>query len=263
LPLDWGFDTLTCTELPPVLRALVDSRAEWQTAQEIACALEVDIQEVHHEIARLRTEGYVDLWARAPGGPAITFSVWGAATLGYSVIENKVSPDVYRWTKGKPDPDPPRRRRRPGCEDDEVLIMDLVVEPGPGPAEQAIARIDGESRGEMCAERWRRGLPIRPEDVPLPTVILWGHVLWPWEESLAKGETRPPRTCKACIPAKKRRKVLKVSCDRCGRGSRPRPKLDVCPACKGRRISRTTFCLRCGRWGWDEFFGGKRARYRA
>jgi hypothetical protein len=244
---------VTCTELPPVLRALVDSRAQWQTPQEIACALSLDINEVLDEIVRLRVEGYVDLWPRSPRGPAITFSAWGAAVLGCTAAENpKGSKSVYRWIRGKADPNPPRRRLPRG--DEGASAVELAEDRGLGPDQVAEFVEDFESlQARRRERRERRGLPVRPEDVMTPAILYLGHALWPWHER-DKGK-RPAHLCRDCVQGRRRRQVVRPAC-RCGRGLRRWPEPAACPGC-GDHIPpgrRSHYCLRCSRWGWDPVF---------
>ena len=255
---------MSSTELPPILGALVASRAAWLSPAETALALEIDVQEVDHEIERLRIDGYVDTSTLSSAVPVFTFSAWGAAVLGYTPTEQGAR-NVYRWIKCAPDPDPPRRRkpRRPVLEDEPAINQ--VVDERPGPLETSIAREGDDARAAEASARWERGGTVRPEDVPPPSILLWGHGLWHWTELLAPREKRPARDCRECAPSikkAKRLKVLKAMC-RCGRGLRRPPRLDCCTGCKDRPLSKSTLCLRCGRWGWDDFFRPKSARRRA
>jgi len=227
---------MSCTELPPVLRALVDSRCAWLTEPEIAYALNWRRKETRKEVNRLLGCGYADLHTLADGSTVVTFSPLGAAAFEYELTDDDdVSTQATRWVSR-------RSRRRPAPEpEEEGDRIERVPDRRPGPVDQLI---------------------LQEEDVGRPIVILMGHAGWGWAETLAKGETRPSTECRECSSVRKKRKVLKAKCE-CGRGLRRRPRLEVCPACKGRPLSRWTYCLRCSRWGWDEFFHPKRTAQRA
>ena len=234
----------------PVFRALVDSRAPWQSPAELATAIGVDVCIIMDELKALESEEYIDIWLNSAAGPIVTFSAWGSDRLGLSLAEAG-GENVFRWVETSSTRNP-KSRRRPK-EGKEGSIIDNAVDQRPGPADLAEQNELDEIRTEQRRRRReQRGLPLRPQDVPRPTIQY--ARLSPWGESRAKREERPARTCAHCSKGNGRRKVLKIRCQHCGRGCRPRPESQRRECCPDRPLKTNEICLSCRRWGWDEHF---------
>jgi hypothetical protein len=232
-----------------VAAALVDARSAWLAEPAIAAALGCAEVELAAAVAGLVAGRLLERWDR-PDGPVVTLTGLGAAQLGLRLVELPDS-ELYRWSA---DAVSVRTRRISRAQrrrtDDHAELLDQVVDEAVGPAAAAER---SEAIAKPRPDRERRKPPE-----PRPAILLWGHGLWPWDEV---GWPRPPTWCRACAPRFLRRGRVEFasSCRSCGRGRR-RPRLDHCPACRGRRLSPATYCLRCDRWGLDGYFGRRLGR---
>lgn len=236
----------------PIAHALCEGPCAWSTPRELAESLGWSVYAIEECLCELINEGLVDIWPDAPGGPAVTLSSLAAARLGVTLVLTANS-DIYKWSFDSASV-MPRRPSRTAIERSERHDSNLRSVADPRPEDHA-ARIDRDERAER---RLRSRKPLRVEDLPKPTILLTGHGLLEWDEQPRKRRHR--LSCGDCTPGpgRKRRKLEFRSC-RCGKYLRMRPFFLACPGCHGRPLSRSTACLRCGRWGWDDVMRKRRA----
>jgi hypothetical protein len=242
---------MLCTLAQPVLAALVEARREWATVPALAERSRLDEETVHRVVEDLRIRGYLDVWWTKRPLPVVTFSAWGAFTLGYRLHDDGADRPRRRWVRAESKGEPPRRRR-PRPREEGAELVDQLADPGPAPdvvaeeAEEADARAE-----ELRIRREKRGLPLREDDVPRPTIILTGHSLATWNET-DEGNV-PSGYCPEANRRRERNEVPRASCP-CKRDHLRKLRPALCPGCRGRELTRSTFCARCRRWGWDPFF---------
>ena|GEM_PF-3785284 len=239
------------TSTRPVLAALIESRREWISLEEIATATGFDQSAVDFIVDSLIKNGYLDAWVRK-SSTVVTFSCWGAWKLGYRLTENGArNRNRLRWVKrkkGKTDLDPPRRRHR----EMDLRPAEAIPDDRPGPEQVAAERDEEAVRFEAKRTRAeRRGTPLRIEDVPRPRIILTGHSGFPWSET-DDGDV-PSGYCPECNQAESKNKHLRANCQ-CRRWHRLNLRPGRCVGCHGAKLSRSTYCSRCRRWGWDDYF---------
>lgn len=233
------------TELPPILEALLRAPLPWQTPQELADALTQSLDYISDQLCDLEVSGVVDV-SDSDAGVVVAFSFRTIAELDLELIDDEktelprwalraaprvgIGPDLWEECERTPD------HRNP----DPYIVV-------------ALAELEEQRAERKRVKREKRGLPLRYQDVPLPTVQHTGHAGLDWHEPQLDGRQN---RCPSCMTGARPRKVLRLKC-RCGRGERFRPKDAVCRACKNKPLSRTECCLDCGRWGWDSYFGPK------
>lgn len=235
----------------PVLAALIDSRRAWISHSEIVASTSLDPDAVDAAVQQFVELGYFDIWDRKPV-PVLTLSAWGAATLGYRLSDNGAE-NVYRWVRGPLDGDAPRRpKRRP--RGNEPPPIEEVPDQQPRPPELVeVAEEEELAAAERIEKRMRKGLPLRPEDVPQPTIILMGHSGFPWRET-DDGDV-PSGFCPECNRNERMNKHRRATC-KCRRRHAAEAKQGPCqcPGCRGAKLRRSTYCARDRRWGWDSYF---------
>ncbi len=215
--------------------ALVDARSAWLSEPAIAAALGVPDAELRVAVAGLVAGRLLERWDR-PDGAVVTLTALGARQLGVRLVE-LADGELYRWSA------------------DAVSVRTRRV--------SRSARLRTEAHADLLEQRADRGYEHRTRtinrraaersDLRPPAILLLGEAIWPWDEH--RTGPRPPTWCRACAPRmlRRHRVVAPSSCGPCGR-RRP-PRLDHCPACRGRKLSPSTYCLRCDRWGMDGYFG--------
>jgi hypothetical protein len=230
-------------DLPPMVVALIDAPAAWMSVAALAVQLEKSESDVSDSLCELDIMGWLDV-SDGPEGPVVTFSAKAIRLLDLDMVGDL---PPFRWERRL-------RKRRRILDDAPPPAVERTPSRELGPAATAIFTEEMTRLVNRRAERRRaRGLPLRPEDVAYPSVLLMGHALWPWSE--VDTAPRPSVHCRHCHAGGKRRKVLRITCD-CGRGLRRWPDPPVCPGCKDQDLSkrRSHYCLRDRRWGWDTYF---------
>lgn len=240
------------TELPPILDALLRAPLAWQTPQELSDTLNQSLDDISDQLCEYEVAGVVDV-SDGDEGVVVAFSFRSIRELDLELIDDEKT-GLPRWGLR-----PPRRSQAPAEEVYEPFIeTEDVRNPDPYVL-VALAELEEQRAERKRVKRERRGLPLRYQDVPLPTIQHTGHAGLPWHEPDLDGREN---RCSSCLMGGKRRKVLRLHC-RCGRGERRRPKDDrcrACKACKNKPFSRSECCLDCGRWGWDDYFSPKPQR---
>jgi hypothetical protein len=202
-----------------VLTAIVEGPLAWSGASDLAEALAWEVDSVCEVLCELTLNGLVEPWARADG-VAHTLTPLAARGLEVHIVERGLN-----WRPRWEPIDRRRRVARPGRGTDDGALA-RVPDPGPGPAEIA------EASDELS--KWRPRGPMRVEHLPRPTVLLMGcETDWSERSSAVAGRHAP--TAGATTRTKRR-----------------------CSACQGRRLSPSTYCLRCNRWGLDGLIAAHR-----
>lgn len=230
-------------EIHPVLLALLEAPRAWSTIPQLAALLDQEIDHVKQQVIELYPDGFIDI-SQSDSGPVVTFSQRAIDALNLELVDAGIASVL--WTR-VPAPDVIRMYTD---DEDRVDPIDLVEDRQPGPQMSAMIAEESAARAEKVrARRARRGLPLRYQDVPQPTIVITGRAGIPWDEYV-----RPRRSllCKSCLKKKKKR-IIKLTCP-CGRGLRRRPRFRGCHACEGVKLSRSMLCLVCHRWGWDDYF---------
>lgn len=207
----------------PILHAIVRGVRAWSTPAELARATGLEVDTTLDQVADLDQAGWVACWDR-PDGPVVTLTPLAAERLGVRILE--VGRDLMpRWDRPEVwTVDRPVRasvdRGRP-----ETHWPDRI-DPGPGPAEQAIAAEEllattGPRRGDI--------------DTSPRLSVLIAASLTPWPGPTAAASCcpgcggRPLRAWEYCLycdrwgldrPVKARRRRSEAQTAESGRASR-------------------------------------------
>jgi hypothetical protein len=225
-------------------RALLDGPRAWARPEDLAVALGWEPAEVDRIATGLEAAGLVDRW-----NECWTLSPLGASRLGVTLVADDVL-ELYRWSVSSVS----ARTRRPSHRQiRRTELHDYYLRQRPDP--RTLRPDIAASRAErVTRRRWSRR-----DEVPKPSIILWGKGLLPWEE--VRRRQRPELRCRSCRTGRRRhhKLILPALCD-CGLGHRPRPNLEYCPGCHGKPLRPSMYCLRCDRWGMDGYFASHRVR---
>ena len=211
-------ERFSCPTDRAILEALAVGSLAWQSPQELATELDLDLDAVTDRLAELDLDGWLAVWER-PEGLVVTLSAWGADRLGLRLVEVPERLD-YRWIDSKLFDGLRGRTRARAAEPsrDDPLVALLDPSPPPGWGLDAFEKPAG-FRPESDRSLRRR----RPDGFPCPSRLI-GQGLTPWP-----GPRDPD-------PSWDRRQ-----------GKPP-----TCPACGDRPLSTREYCLRCDRWGLDD-----------
>ena len=226
-------------------RALLDGPRAWARPEDLAVALGWEPAEVDRIATGLEAAGLVDRW-----NECWTLSPLGASRLGVTLVADDVL-ELYRWSVSSVS----ARTRRPSHRQiRRTELHDYYLRQRPDP--RTLRPNIAASRAErVTRRRWSRR-----DEVPKPSIILWGHGLLPWEE--IRRAPRPQLRCRTCqISLPGRKKVLAAVCN-CGLGRRHQFYLEHCPGCHGKPLRPSMYCLRCDRWGMDRYFAKRQRQIR-
>ena len=220
-----------------VARVLIDAPSAWLSESAIAAALGADPAELAVAVAGLVAGRLLDRWDR-DDGPVVILTALGAGQLGVRLVET-AGAELYRWS------------------------AEAASVRSTRPTRRSIERTEAhDAMLRAVPDRRPPARPARKGEPPKPAVLLLGPGLVPWDED--RSAARPDVRCAACRPRPRRRSgapaVVVAACRRCGLGLRRRPKLEHCPACRGRKLPPAYYCLRCDRWGLDGYFGRRGCR---
>jgi hypothetical protein len=187
-----------------LLNAIVAGPLGWQTPQQLATRLGLELDQTADLIADLNSLGWLDPW-ETERELYVTLSPRAAERLNVHLVQIGRS-EVMRWRSwDEPEPPQPRSTARSAGRAD---ALDLIADPTPGPEAQA-----------MAAERAER-LTVVSEDpadskwmetLPRPTILL-GLGLSPWP-----GPRRSPaKVCPGCSSIPISETSYCLVCDRWG-----------------------------------------------
>lgn len=230
---------------PEVLGAVVAGPGAWASAASIAERISIREESAGERCRGLERLGWLASFY-FDDATVFTLTDDSAGRLAV-VLEPDRRGDGEHWARTSAKPVMLRSRHRQPF--DETPIAELVVDPSPGPAELAEQR---EELERYLYQLLASGVRRRPVgDPPWPIVHLTGSAtVWrEWGYS--------PRGCNYQDRKGVWRSRPTALCVK--PGTRPRPPAS-CDACLLDPLPTSYDCLRCGRWGWDEFFAVKTAR---
>ena len=198
-----------------VLAAIVHGRNAWSNLDEIAAYAAIDARRASATIKAMQSNGLLEAF-----GAAWTLTPLGAAGLNVVICEH--GDDNWQWAPAG-EGDPPSRPGLRACMETRrhAEAVASIPDPAPGPEEIA-AGLEEDLRA------WRGGTTWNADQLPRPRILLMGGAST-WTEAR---RDRPARGTAAQPP-------------------KPAAGAGACPACMGRRLPTTAYCLRCDRWGFD------------
>src|SRR6185437_10864092 len=116
-----------------VVDALVKAPIAWQSAAELASALDRDLEETT-DLPALDADGWLSAWERE-FDVVVTLSVAGASMLGVRLVEVGQE-EVTRWAR-RGEPEPPTPKASGVFRGERAANLELVVDPSITPEEAA------------------------------------------------------------------------------------------------------------------------------
>jgi hypothetical protein len=188
-----------------LLNAIVAGTLGWQTPQQLATRLGLDLDQTCDLIADLNAQGILDPW-ETEQELYVTLSPRAAERLNVHLVQVGRS-EVMRWRSwDEPEPPPKNASTRPSERTD---ALNLIADPTPGPEAQAMAAERAERLNSLLADdpadaKWL-------ETLPRPTILL-GLGLTPWP-----GPRRTPdKACPGCGSVAISETSYCIVCDRWG-----------------------------------------------
>ncbi len=187
-----------------VVDALVKAPIAWQSPEELARAIDRDVEETTDLLASLDADGWLAAWVRE-FDVVVTLSVAGASRLGLRLVESGLD-ETPRWA-GQGDPEPPGLRASGVFRDERAAALERVVDPS-STAEAALEQAEGMF-SKMERQKQLAGAPTG--HLPGPTLLV-GLGLTPWP---GPGDGRKA-SCPSCGSKRLKPTMYCLYCDRWG-----------------------------------------------
>lgn len=183
-----------------VFKALTEAPLAWQGPDDLAEALDWDLETTLDHLADLDVAGWLEVW-ELDEGPTVTFSPLAAGRLGLKLVEEGRDESPRWWPAG--DPEPPRPRARNVCNTEKGADLDFVVDPGPGPLD-LVLRFDAPGSGPSSK-------PGTSPAVPRPRLMVGtGQTPWPGPAAILDP------VCPVCLGLPLATSAYCIYCDRWG-----------------------------------------------